>query len=465
MFEDELPLAAFDVVNASLSPMSITIRINVRIVHLSDSGNPSVTPTTPNAWRYVRDGSIEDAPGVLGVNLGPIINVFRGETLKVHWVNELGSMPPMVAGDERTLEMPPINSIPMDLNYFRNDQWEKMNPSVGIVTHLHGAKVEAKSDGWPLKPASFKTVGVNPYGFPADRNYTYKNDQRAAMLWFHDHAMDNTSIQVHAGLAGIYFVRDNSDKLLDNLIGNTGKSELPLVIQDRVVDCGFKQVNYWAGIPTTTNTSNTPHTQEFIRSEYLGETIFVSGRPWPFIKANRKIYRLRLLNGSNARTYALALINPAGWAAMNAPDQPVVWHSDLLTVIGNDGGLLAKSVRLDATDYILLAPGERLDVLLDLTAVDPMVTPQLRLVNLAVASIRNGDAPEAIFQTQEDIVFPAPMPLDLEYPVTAPPFLPVLSSILSPLPIGAFESNLAQCNIRHWSSEYHAILHRRFIAP
>jgi FtsP/CotA-like multicopper oxidase with cupredoxin domain len=412
MFENHLPLSAFDIVNVTAWNHSFKIEIEARRARLSD--NPAFIPSARNVWRYIRDGSNEDNQGLLGVNLGPIFSVRRGQIVEMVWINELGSMPSMQPGKGPTLVMPPVNPLPMDFN---NKTWETMNPSVGIVTHLHGGKVKPDSDGWPLDPVGF--LG-NPYGFPNTRKYIYPNDQRAAMLWFHDHAMDNTSIQVHAGLAGLYFIRDSSDDELFALIGNAKKSEIPLVIQDRMVDCGFDQIDYWAGVPTNTDAQGQ---QDFSRSEYLGETIFVDGRAWPTCTLSRKTYRLRVLNGSNARTYALALIDPTGWANSNAPAKPQVWHSDKLTIIGNDGGLLGKSVKLDPTDYILLSPGERLDLLLDLTAVEPAITHQLRLVNLAVASAAKGEWPEAIFQTVEKLP-------------TAD------SSILGPLPEDAYDNAL-----------------------
>jgi FtsP/CotA-like multicopper oxidase with cupredoxin domain len=392
MFQDQLPTKSFDVVKASAFPKSLTIEIEARRVRFSD--NASWASQTPNAWRYVRAGSAEAGCAVLDVALGPIINVWRGETLKVKWVNELGSMPATRPGDGPTLEMAPINPLPMD---FPDPQWKAMNPSVGVVTHLHGAKVKADSDGWPLAPASF---AGNPYGFSDHLHYVYDNDQRAAMLWFHDHAMDNTSVQVHAGLAGLYFVRDASDDAIFGLIG--GKSqEIPLVIQDRVFDCGFDAVDYWAGVPTDG--------AAFVRPEYLGETIFVNGRPWPYLTVQRKVYRLRVLNGSNGRTYALALVDPSGWASMAAARPPRVWFSDLLAVIGNDGGLSSVSRRPEPTGHILIAPGERLDLLLDLGGADSTVASRLRLVNLAVSSAAAGDWPQAIFQSSEDMSFPGAM--------------------------------------------------------
>jgi hypothetical protein len=300
---------------------------------------------------------------------------------------------------------------------------------------LHGAKVEHSSDGWPLEPVGY--VGSTPtYGFPTSRTYVYPNDQRAAMLWFHDHAMDNTAVQVHAGLAGLYFIRDKSDEEIFKLIGGP-LQEIPLVIQDRMVDCGFANFDYWAGVPTSLSTDpNTNETvAEFIRPEFLGETIFVNGRPSPFVEVERRIYRLRVLNGSNARTYALALIDPSAWSLVKGLDSAPVWHGDLMTVIGNDGGLLPKSYKLAAKDYILISPGERLDLLLDLTGVDRELVTRLRLVNLALNSLRNDAFPEAIFQTQEEIVF--------KEADSAAPCAPKISAQSSVLPIGDDQSLLA----------------------
>ncbi len=400
MFEDRLPTKTFDVVKVGAK--NLTIDIEPREVRFSD--NPALAPKAVNAWRYVREGSRDDKGGVLDAALGPIVNVWRKEALHVTWVNRIGSMA-NPEGFKPVLQMPPVNPVPMELP---NDPWEFMNPSVGVVTHLHGAKVDAGSDGWPLEPASFPH---NPYCLPTHLQTTYKNDQRAAMLWFHDHAMDNTSPQVHSGLAGLYFVRDETDQAIFDLIGGDGQ-ELPLVIQDRKFDCLQQRVNFWGGVPTQPMKKDPAH-KEFVRPEFLGDTAFVNGRPSPFVELMKGVYRLRVLNGSNARTYALALVDPFAWASMDqvrSKDKPKVWYNDCLTVIGNDGGLLSTPFTLQVApgkgQYILIAPGERLDILLDLTKVDPMTTPQLRLVNLAVASAVAGDWPEAIFQTEEQIDFP-----------------------------------------------------------
>jgi FtsP/CotA-like multicopper oxidase with cupredoxin domain len=391
MYQDKLP--GLDDLVVLNNPSSLTIQIEPHRAQLTDS----ISPSDINAWCYVNVPGPQAVGGHVRRNyLGPVINVVKGKPLKVVWINKLGAMPPMHSCDGPTQEMPPVDPLPMDLP---NPMWKSMNPSVGIVTHVHGLKVEACSDGWPLDPVGFVGNG-STYDFPTSRTYHYPNDQRAAMLWYHDHGMDNTAVQVHAGLAGLYFIRDESDQDLLQLIGGP-KQEIPLVLQDRNLTACGESFDYWVGVPTT------PDGTDFVRPEFLGETIFVNGRPSPFVHVDRKVYRLRILNGSNARTYALALIDPHGWT--QSSDR--VWYSDLLTVIGNDGGLVSKSKRVASTGYILIAPSERLDLLLDLTGVDPQVVTNLRLVNLALASLRNDKFPEAIFQTDDPAqssVLPAP---------------------------------------------------------
>ncbi len=271
MFEDFLPLKAFDAPPAFAAHAEIRIKIEPRHVKFRDAGRAPADGF--NAWRYVRVGSKEDNHHPLDVALGPVFNVRRGVKLDVCWENAIGKMPPMSPKHEATLEPPPINPIPMQ---FGAPVWVGMNPSVGVVTHLHGARVQGSSDGWPLHPASF---AGNPYKFPSALPYHYTNDQRSCMLWFHDHAMDNTAVQVHAGLAGLYFIRDEADDEVLSLVGGAGQ-EIPLVLQDRKFACGFEMLDYWAGVPTFPD--------DFDRPEYLGDTVFVNGRPSPFHEVERE---------------------------------------------------------------------------------------------------------------------------------------------------------------------------------
>ncbi len=388
-YTEHLPLDILDIVPTGISGGlgKFNIRVESSTVKFTDTGPIS---GSSNAWCYVREGAREEYVAVKSTYLGPVINVQRGEALKVTWINTLHSMPSMNPEEARIQALPPVSLHDMtDLEQI--DQFKSMNSSIGIVTHLHGGKVQPDSDGWPLLPASYEN---NSFKFKTHRTYVYPNDQRAAMLWFHDHGMDNTAQQVYAGLAGLYFVRDESDADLFQLIGDESQ-EIPLVIQDRRFNADFTQADYQSGVPLAADKT------KFDRPEFLGDTIMVNGRPWPHAHVHPMVYRLRVLNGSNARTYALALVDPEATTGK-------VWYGDHITAIGNDAGLFSTHEKLpNEQDYLLLAPGERLDLLLDLTDVDTTTVKALRLINLAV---KNAAEPiEPIFRTDFDSVV-SPLP-------------------------------------------------------
>lgn len=357
MYEEELPLTSLKKIKLAYN-QEITIEIQKCKVRLKSG----VDPAQPNAWCY---RTYPSTYAVINNYLGPIINVQQGQPCKINWVNTLSA--DMGGGVQ---EQPPIN-VPMPRPGMDGGM---MNAPVGVVTHLHGARIKHFSDGWPLDPIGFVN---NPHGLPINRLLPYPNDQRATLLWYHDHAMDNTAPHVHAGLAGLYFIRDDSDSDIFELLG--GKFEIPLVMQDHFLTVDSTAFDYDAGLPVDPN--DPPNR----RPEFLGNKIFVNGRAHPHCHVERRVYRLRLLNGSNARTYALALQNP--------DDQS--WHTDRLRVIGTDGGLMAKSVQLAKGGYLVMAPSERRDVLIDLTGLKG--TTRLRLMNLAIASLVRNDSVEGIF--------------------------------------------------------------------
>lgn len=186
------------------------------------------------------------------------------------------------------------------------------------IIHWHGMIVPPDMDGHPKD--------VIPEG---SYSYDFKINQRAGTYWYHPHPHKITGPQVYRGLAGFFIVTDDEEKAL-NL--PSGKFELPLVIQDRKIDSSGT-IYY------------DPSMQERMMTGYLGDHIFVNGVPNPYHEVQPCIYRLRLLNGSNARIYNIAFRN-----------------GNAFTVIGSDGGLLPHPVK---TTELLLAPGERADILVD----------------------------------------------------------------------------------------------------
>ena len=166
---------------------------------------------------------------------------------------------------------------------------------------------------------------------------------RAGLYWYHPHPHGETGYQVYGGLAGLLLVNDDQESEL-GLPSNV--YEIPLVIQDRTFDKENRLVYMPGGMMDQV-------------VGMMGETILVNGRPDFTIDVSTRVYRLRILNGSNARAYKLA------WS----DGRP-------LTIIGTDGGLLTKP---ENRASVLLGPGERLDVWADFT--DLSVGNQTSLVS------------------------------------------------------------------------------------
>lgn len=331
-----------------------------------------------NAWVFRNAGP--GAPDEAGATyVGPTFEVRRGTPTRITITMDI-----VVAEGARRLPDPPIYlgtaaSFCGSVN---------LQSDVGFVTHLHGARVASGSDGWPLAPVSW---AGNPYAFPTSVTHSYINDQRSAQLWYHDHAMDNTGHHVMAGLAGMYFVRDSADDAIVAAVGGAAQ-EWPLLVQDRILRDNETAFDYASG---------TPDLAEFSRPEFMGTCLFINGRPSPDLQVKRRAFRLRLLNGSNARTYALAVCDLDALARGAGR----LWYTDCLRVVGTDGGLISRSVSPDALDVVVLAPGQRRDVLLDLPAL-PTGVRRLMIANLALSALIDVDSttPEAIFTTLEDSV-------------------------------------------------------------
>lgn len=201
------------------------------------------------------------------------------------------------------------------------------------VVHLHGGHTPAAYDGHPertLAPGESAT-------------YVYPNQQLPATLWYHDHAMGVTRLNVYAGLAGMYIVRDAVEVALGL---PSGANEVPLVIQDRdlAADGSLEYPEMWM-------------------EHFFGDLVLVNGKVWPYLEVPQGKLRFRVLNGSNSRVYTLALSDGA------------TFH-----VLGGDGGLLPAPVPKTA---ITLTPGERADVVVDFAGYG--AGTELELVNSAPA--------------------------------------------------------------------------------
>jgi len=194
---------------------------------------------------------------------------------------------------------------------FQNNLSEETN------IHWHGLLIPADVDGHP------KNIVQSGSSF----NFNLPINQRAGTYWYHPHPHGKTARQVFMGLAGFFIVNDSEEQAL-NL--PSGDQELLLVIQDKRIENG--QLNY------------SPSMNE-IMTGYTGEYILVNGTYAPFHNVATRQYRIRILNGSTARVYNIALND-----------------NQTFYVIGADGGLLSQPAGVNS---LLLGPGERVDILVD----------------------------------------------------------------------------------------------------
>jgi spore coat protein A len=262
--------------------------------------------------------------GFNGASPGPTFETRSRQGLLVEWANEL----------------PPRHLLTIDHSIHGA---EADKPEVRAVVHLHGAKARPESDGYP----------ENWYVTGKSAIYHYPNRQDAAMLWYHDHTLGINRLNAFAGLLGTFFVRDEVE---DSLLLPRGKYEIPLVIYDRIFDLEG-QLNY----PVSAD-PNKPWTPEV-----FGDAILVNGKIFPYLEVEARKYRLRVLNGANARFFHLSMSNGQSFYQ-----------------IGTDQGLLPAPV---LRQNVYLAPAERADLIVDFSGARG-ATITLKNDNFAVMQFR-----------------------------------------------------------------------------
>jgi spore coat protein A len=283
------------------------LRFRVRIVEFEKRLHSQLPPT--RLWGYE------------GQYPGPTFEAFQDQSIEVRWENRL----------------PTQHLFPIDSHIHG-----AMPPSSAVrtVPHLHGSRSPSSSDGLPER---WFTPGSSAH-------YSYPNSQPAATLWYHDHAVGITRLNVYAGLSGFFLLRDNEELGMGL---PSGDYEIPLLLQDRTLD-GTGQLVY---SPTFEDGSEPP--DGGWAPEFFGQLPVVNGAIYPFLEVEPRPYRLRLLNGANSRFFDLYLN-----LAKRPEDIPslVSFHQ-----IGSDGGLLPKPAPLTT---LLLGPAERADVIVDFSGLE-----------------------------------------------------------------------------------------------
>lgn len=206
------------------------------------------------------------------------------------------------------------------------------------IIHWHGLEVDTKNDAHPRY-----VIGPG-----AAYDYEFQVRNRAGTYWYHPHPHELTAKQAYLGQASLFVVEDDEELALQKALDlKLGVTDIPLVIQDK----NFDEQGRLVYAPSEEEKAN----------GYLGNTVLVNLTPRPYFNAAPRVYRFRILNGSNARVYRLAFTQGSRQLEY--------------AVIGTDGGLLDRPYPVKEA---FLAPGERLDVLLDLrgTAVGDAVILQ-----------------------------------------------------------------------------------------
>jgi FtsP/CotA-like multicopper oxidase with cupredoxin domain len=270
-----------------------------------------------------------------GLFPGPTIEVDSGRSLRVTWRNEItGAYPATAVELENTTPGPGRDGAEPRADVAALPPW--------TVVHLHGARTGAGNDGWPEN-------AILPGLAQLSR---YPNEQRSTTLWYHDHAMAVTALNVMAGLAGMYIIRDDEE---DALHLPRGAHEIPLIICDRNLDTD-ENGEYTGDLlykQTILPLADVPGAMED-KLSFTGPFTLVNGVIWPHLDVKARWYRFRVLNASNSRPYTFELRDEDGAPVHGALHQ-----------IGSDSGLLPAPAALDA---LTLSPAERADVLIDFSA-------------------------------------------------------------------------------------------------
>ncbi|VAW57633.1 Multicopper oxidase [hydrothermal vent metagenome] len=255
-------------------------------------------------------------------------------------------------------------------------QFSIAKDGVPLVPHVHGGKNDSSFDGNPEYFFSPYNKVTGPRYITNSYEYGGSDwNETAGMMWYHDHALGLTRLNVYAGLSGFFTLRDDYDTgKTNNLAGLPADPyELGYLVQDRM----FRNTGelFYPAFP------NDPAYSDFITdegvvlpsdlfpgggptalAEFFGDHIVVNGVIWPKANVEKRQYRIRFLNGSDSRFMRLKLRVITGGASNPTATDPSVGYELPFYVVGSDQGLRATEAQVNEVDFI---PAERLDLVID----------------------------------------------------------------------------------------------------
>jgi spore coat protein A, manganese oxidase len=311
--------------------VELAVRQAQRVVHSAMAAMPTTV------WNYELAAGDPRATGAAGSWIGPILALNAGSAVTVNYAMSDEITSHLLAGSIDKTMLDPYVAHPGASD-------------TRFMTHLHGAFVDGPNDGNP-----FATDHDAEWGPGQTETKIYPAQERAALIWYHQHAHGITHLNVYAGLAGGYLLRDGVDTgLNDNALGlpanadangnPVGLYEVPLVIQDRMFAANAAGTGLDLFYPPA------PWVPEF-----FGDTMCVNGAVEPFLEIEPRLYRFRIINGCNAR-----------FLDLNFSGGTITGVRPPMYVIGSDGGFVPTPWQ---TKELVIAPGERCDIVVDFSAL------------------------------------------------------------------------------------------------
>jgi len=325
---------------------------------LSPNGLPLLTPM----WGYGKTRASVSWPG-------KTIETFSNRKVAITWRNKL-----IKQGNVLPHLLPLDTSFHWAYGIHGYKQYTVEKDGVPLVPHVHGAHVNTSSDGNPeyFFSPNWKIKGPRW----VQKRYKYDNSQQAGCLWYHDHSLGMTRLNVYAGLVGFYIIRDNDDTgRHNNPIGLPAQQyELAYAIQDKM----FKETGelffpanpgdpeydgFINGENAVLPPSQFPNGGPTILPEFFGDHIVVNGKIWPKTDVEPRNYRMRLLNGCDSRFLAIRFRIASSNTSTDliGASQPIPF-----TVIGGDQGLAQAATTVTS---LLLNPADRADIVVNFANV------------------------------------------------------------------------------------------------
>jgi FtsP/CotA-like multicopper oxidase with cupredoxin domain len=407
----------------------IKVAVGQSVQHTGLVGIDGVTPVPTTVWGY-GDRQFYTWPGRTFV-------AQSGVPIEVKWENRLiddlgNPLPPIITGKDNTSlgygDYTGRSVIDESLHWAYSllgyKSFTVAANGIPIVPHVHGGHTDFQYDG---NPEFFFSPGWMVRGPQwLEKKFVYQNDQPAGTVWYHDHALGITRLNVYAGMAGFFIIRDADDT---GLLGNpldlpAFPYEAAFAIQDKM----FKDNGelFYPAFP------GDPFYDDFITgegailppdifpgggptglAEFFGDHMLVNGKIWPKMDVEQRNYRLRFLNGCDSRFLGVQFFEvPAGATDFTNATGPLPF-----TVIGSDQGLASATTTLDT---LLMETGSRYDVIFDFKNVS--FGNRLIMKNIGGDEPFGGDipSPQVFGETDRIMAFDVVLPLDPAVPDASP---------------------------------------------